>query len=347
MRLIAVLEHFAHHNAQTSPDNMINYIHYDQIVRPAAANYQGGLMRMANGAIQVTAGMVGYKLNSLQAEYAVWKATRHSSNLIHFFNGDTNSKWMPYLKGNNRIITTYHQPPDYFYQFFKKCDHIRRLDTALITSNALRELLSKYLPDDRIVFQPLAVDTEFFRPPEARADNERKVCLMVGNWLRDFETARKVMDDLSGRNDIEFHVISMEANRHHFAGCKNVIFRSGVPIADYMDELHGADLMMLPLKSGTSNLAVLEAMAVGLPVVTTDLPGTRDYVDPSFCALVKRGDSSGFGEAVIALLADDQGRKDMSNRARQRALKFSWPAVAERLMANYRDYGATPKTTGQ
>ena len=89
---------------------------------------------------------------------------------------------------------------------------------------------------------------------------------MVGNWLRDFEAARKVMDDLSGRNDIEFHVISMEANRHHFAGCKNVIFRSRVPIADYMDELHGADLMMLPLKSGTSNLAVLEAMAVGLPV---------------------------------------------------------------------------------
>jgi glycosyltransferase involved in cell wall biosynthesis len=347
MRLIAVLEHFAHHNAQTSPDNMINYIHYDQIVRPAAANYPSRLMYMVNSAIQAAAGMEGYRLNSLQAEYAVWKATRRSSNLIHFFNGDTNSKWMPYLKGNNRVITTFHQPPDYFYHFFKKCDHIRRLDVALITSNALRELLSKYLPDDRIVFQPLAVDTEFFRPSEARADNERKICLMVGNWLRDFETARKVMDDLSGRNDIEFHVISMEGNRRNFAGCKNVVFRSGVPIAEYMHELHGADLMMLPLKSGTSNLAVLEAMAVGLPIVTTDLSGTRDYVDPSFCTLVKRGDSTGFGEAVIALLADDRRRKDMSNRARQRALKFSWPAVAERLMANYRDFGATPETTSQ
>ena len=343
MSLIAVLEHFAHHNAQTSPDNMVNYIRYDDVVRPDEANYHGRLMRVVNGVIQVTSGMVGYKLNSLKAELQVLRSIRGGSNIVHFFNGDTNSKWVPYLKGGNRIVATYHQPPDYFYQFFKKTDHIRRLDAALITSNALRELLSSYLPDERIIFQPLAVDTEYFSPKEVPPTSDKKICLMVGNWLRDFDTARQVVDKLSSRTDIEFHVISLPANQRYFNGCRNVVFRSGVPVDEYMGELHSADLMMLPLKSGTSNLAVLESMAVGLPVVTTDLLGTRDYVDPSFCTLIRRGDAAEFGDALVALLEDDQGRKGMSVKARQRALQFSWPSVAQHLMEIYRRFGAEPE----
>ncbi len=342
MRLIAVLERFSHHNRQTSPDNMVRFIDYDEVVHPDPRDARGLLRHACDAVLHRLVGLGGYTLNAAGIELGLHAAMRRGKerHLVHFFNGDVNCKLLPYIKGGHVVMATYHQPPEHFRRSHRLPGQIRRLDAALITSNTLRGLLADYLPDERIVFQPLAVDTDFFRPPERRDERERKTCLMVGNWLRDFATARRIADRLADRRDIAIRVVSLEANRRHFAGCPNVTFLSGLPVADYMRELHGADLMMLPLLNGTSNLAVLEAMAVGLPIVTTDLEGTRDYVDPSFCRLVGRGDAEGFAEAIVDLLADETARERMSRAARERAMGFSWPAAARRLAGIYRRFGA-------
>jgi len=342
MKLIAVLEGFSHHNAQTSPDNMVYHIRYDHVFRPAREFRGGRLLGRIDSLLRRHAGMTGYNIYSFMSEFQVVRNSLRDASVVHFFNGDINCKWTPYLKGRSRVLTTYHQPPDFFHQFLRKCEHIRKLDAALVTSNALRDLLSRYLPHDHIFFQPLAVDTDFFRPPLAKEPSVHKRCIMVGNWLRDFETARAVVDKLESRTDISFRVISDERNRIYFSGCDNVTFLSGIPVNEYLAELHAADIMMLPLKSGTSNLAVLEAMASGLPIVTNDLPGTRDYVDPSFCTLVRDGNANEFSTAVADLLDDNRKRASMSACGRQRSLKFSWPRVAERLMDIYRKFGADP-----
>lgn len=61
-----------------------------------------------------------------------------------------------------------------------------------------------------------------------------------------------------------------------------------------------ADLLALPLKDCTANNSILEAMACGLSVVTTDIGGIRDYVDDTCALLSARGDAEEMAKNIMA-----------------------------------------------
>jgi glycosyltransferase involved in cell wall biosynthesis len=70
-------------------------------------------------------------------------------------------------------------------------------------------------------------------------------------------------------------------------------------------------------------------------VLTTE-GGIRDYVTPEAGVLCEVGDSQGMAEAVSSLLRDDSRLHEMQAGARQRALRFAWPLVAQRTVDVYR-----------
>ncbi len=345
MKIVAVLEQFPHHNPQTSPDNMVNYINYESVIRHNQGTVRNRLLkelrRISDPLCRRISGMAGYDTNSLLTDIKVLSKNFTEEKLIHFFNGDITCKFTPYLKRNNTVITTYHQPPDFFYQFFKNCEHIKRLDGVLVTSTVQQELFNHYLPEERVFYVPLAVDTKLFIPPPSRVDNNKKICLFVGNWLRDFKNMREIIKNFQLHEDIEFHIITLEQNRHYFHDLKNVAFFSGLSIGDYLKELQMADLFVVPLKSCTSNLAMLEAMSCGLPIITTDVGGIRDYLDESSTVFHRPGDSNGPADSIADLLQDDNQRQKMSDLARKHAANFTWERISTKLKDVYQYFGAT------
>jgi glycosyltransferase involved in cell wall biosynthesis len=65
--------------------------------------------------------------------------------------------------------------------------------------------------------------------------------------------------------------------------------------------------------------SVLEAMAMGLPVVTTDVAGTPELViDGQTGFVIPQGDARGFAHAIITLTADDRLRGQMAQAGRHR-----------------------------
>jgi glycosyltransferase involved in cell wall biosynthesis len=94
--------------------------------------------------------------------------------------------------------------------------------------------------------------------------------------------------------------------------------------SDMRDLYHVADLNVLSsVKEGFSNV-VLEAMAVGLPQVVTDVGGNREAVEDSGCALiVPAADPETFGEAILQVLEDPSRARVMGAAARERIRKFS------------------------
>jgi len=104
-----------------------------------------------------------------------------------------------------------------------------------------------------------------------------------------------------------------------------------------------ADVFGLASYSENFGIAVLEAMACGLPVVVTPEVGLAATVAESGAGLVADGDPETFGRAIASLLADTDLRRRMGAAGRKVALeRFSWASVAERMEDLYERLAAGP-----
>jgi polysaccharide biosynthesis protein PslH len=104
------------------------------------------------------------------------------------------------------------------------------------------------------------------------------------------------------------------------------------PLPDLLDMWAGADVMLAPLRFSTGiQNKVLEAMAAGVPVVTTpsvaDALGVRDREH-----LLTAGDAGALAAAVVADLRDPEAARAMAQRAREHVrTHFSWETIVQRL----------------
>lgn len=98
-----------------------------------------------------------------------------------------------------------------------------------------------------------------------------------------------------------------------------------------------ADIFVLPSHREGLPRTVIEAMAMGLPVVTTDAPGCRDTIEDRVSGLLfPIGDAVALESALETLIADETLRRQMGEAARARAVKlFDVRAVVDRYLALY------------
>ena len=96
-----------------------------------------------------------------------------------------------------------------------------------------------------------------------------------------------------------------------------------------------ADVFILPsLNEGMSN-AMLEAIASGLPVITTDTGGVLELVkDNGF--IVPKKNSEKISEALIKLIEDKDLCLEMGKKSREIAEKLGWDKVAGQYLEIYK-----------
>lgn len=122
-------------------------------------------------------------------------------------------------------------------------------------------------------------------------------------------------------------------------GLQNRVVLTGrVPHADVPAYLDVMDVSVAPYVADSgfyfSPLKVVEALAMGTPVVATRLGQLRMLVQDGVTGLLfNPGDQADFCAKVMGLIGDDDRRRAMSAVARRRALaEFSWLRVAARAM---------------
>ncbi len=90
------------------------------------------------------------------------------------------------------------------------------------------------------------------------------------------------------------------------------------------DVLRGADLFLLPSQSESFGLAALEAMACGVPVITTRTGGLPEVVTDGVTGyLADVGDVAAMTDRAISLLRDKELHRQMRAAAAARALDFA------------------------
>jgi phosphatidylinositol alpha-mannosyltransferase len=99
------------------------------------------------------------------------------------------------------------------------------------------------------------------------------------------------------------------------------------------------DLLLAPSLGGESfGYVLVEAMAAGLPVVASRIPGYDEVVqDGQEGFLVPPGDPRAAADAAAKVLDDPALARTMGQAGRTRAARYDWAVVAEEIEAAYRE----------
>jgi glycosyltransferase involved in cell wall biosynthesis len=218
---------------------------------------------------------------------------------------------------------------------------LRRAVRIAVLNGAVRTFLRQLgAPDERIELVPNGVDTDQFRPPtgaEKRVLRRRLglpeddvLALFVGRFVpkKGYDTVRASAGDgyvlvLAGGPP------PPEAER------PDVIHTGPVPHDEIADLFRACDVFVLPSESEGFPVTVQEAMACGLPVITTDDPAYDVYrLDRDRISLVPPTVPH-VTSALQRLAADEPLRTRMARYSVDLArTRFSWPehiATLERL----------------
>lgn len=104
---------------------------------------------------------------------------------------------------------------------------------------------------------------------------------------------------------------------------------------ELVDCYQSANVFVFASATETQGLVLLEAMAAGLPVVSTAVFGTRDILDDAVGARVVEEDVERFAEAVVEVLTTPDLQRGLSSQAKSHAARWSNGALAKRMLTLY------------
>lgn len=119
-------------------------------------------------------------------------------------------------------------------------------------------------------------------------------------------------------------------------GCVTLI--DELPPAEIRECYHSADIFFSPSIIEGLSLVSIEALACGLPLVVTDVPGNEDIVrDTSAGLIVRSRDPEQMARGLNELVKDAGRRKELSDIAMKKVVDYDWSAVAKRYVRVYRN----------
>jgi glycosyltransferase involved in cell wall biosynthesis len=269
--------------------------------------------------------------------------------VYHFLFAERDYRYLPVLKPDRRhkVIGTFHAAPQEFSEVMKRTEHLKSLDAAIVVARNIEPAIQRIVGKEKLFFVPHGVDTHYFVPSRGGYASSKR-CISVGHHHRDFETLARVASIVKQKDpDVTFVVIDrvfdlyftaeeQEKIRESFNAATNVELKTDLTDQELLAMYQNSDLMVLPMFEATANVALLEAISCGLPLVVSDISGVADYVSSNEAALAPPRDAEQMAEHVLGLLGDHEQRERLSIASRNRALQFDWRIIAEQIRGVYR-----------
>ena len=117
---------------------------------------------------------------------------------------------------------------------------------------------------------------------------------------------------------------------------RNVIFTGNISDHHLAALLSGAAVSLYPSLYEGFGLPVLESMACGAPVITSDR-GSLPEVAGEAALIVDPENTSQITDAIVTVLQDESLRHRLVERGRARAARFTWEKTARETLALYRE----------
>jgi phosphatidylinositol alpha-mannosyltransferase len=275
---------------------------------------------------------------------------RHRPNVVHAHEPLTPSTSMAaVMMAEVPVVATFHAHVERSRLFDLLAPAVRpvwrRLAARVAVSDAAARFITERLGNGVRVI-PNGVDVERFEtavPAEDLPPGRR--ILWVGRLdpQKGFPVAVRAFERLAEElPDLWFVVVGGGRDRSSLAGLplrlrERVVVLGSVD-RDRLPWYHAAaDAFVSPAVGQESfGIVLVEAMAAGLPVVATDIPGYREVVDDGVEGLlVPPGDDGALAAALRRVLGDHELAKALGEAGRARARRYSWDVVGPQIEAVY------------
>jgi len=240
------------------------------------------------------------------------------------------------------------------YKYGKRIFKIlyEKLDGKIVVSQAVREYLSRYFPEDYVVI-PNGIDLERFGPhvePIPKYAEGKPTILFVGRlekrkgfkyllrafpWVKaEFPEARLLVVGAFDKDDKAPYLRYLREHR-----IKGVRFIGYLPDEELPRYYRSCDIFCAPSTGFESfGMVLLEAMASGVAIVASDIAGYRTVLtDEVEGLLVEPENEIALAQAITRLLKEPELRRKMGQKGRARAEGYSWVKVTQQLLDYYRE----------
>ena len=227
------------------------------------------------------------------------------------------------------------------------------LDAVVVPSTAMRERLEQYGVSVPMHVLPTGIPIGGFTEGDGRRFRERHglpagqpCALFVGRVAFEKSIDFLIEALFLARREVPNLVLLITgegpAERALHRQAKALGLGEAVRFLGYLDRQRdlpdcyaAADCFVFASRTETQGLVLLEAMAMGLPVVALAAMGTRDILASGRGCLVPDDDVAGFSAAMVRLLRDPVLHSRLSQEARVYALEWSDDRLATKLANLY------------
>lgn len=215
-------------------------------------------------------------------------------------------------------------------------------DTAFFEEN--------YHLDNLLGHVETGVDTEFFRPGDGPSPDVPEVAFLGSmDWLPNIEAVEFFVDNVLPRIHEELPGCRLRIIGRNPApsilrlAAKNPLIEATGTVDDVRPHLGASQVMVVPLLSGGgTRIKIFEAMALGIPVVSTSIGAEGLGVSHQNEILLADAPED-FAGAVVRLLRDPALREELSRKARLKVRNaHGWPIVVDQFLDRCRKVIAPP-----
>jgi phosphatidyl-myo-inositol alpha-mannosyltransferase len=229
--------------------------------------------------------------------------------------------------------------------------YLDRIQRGIAVSEPARTFFNRYFPEFPLRVIPNGIDVDVFKPglsPIRHLRDENVNILFVGrlekrkglgDLLRGYEFMRErvpqsrliIVGDGPLRGQVESYI------SHH--RLPNVVMAGFVPDSVKPRYYASADIFCAPATGAESfGIVLLEAMASGLPVVATEVPGYMSVLEPGRDSLTVRPKGwAELGATLVVLARDAELRARMGAYGHEKARRYAWDVVAAQVIDVYEE----------
>jgi glycosyltransferase involved in cell wall biosynthesis len=335
MNIVHIATRMRHHSLHSGYDRLSDYIPCEKFSSSWVSKSLGIIPNRLWGLLLRRSKL--YLVQELKREIDLQIGTLfRSESIFHFLYGENDFRRF-HPQGKSKLFVTYHFPPQKYSQYFTKPPNLERVNAIIVVGSNQVDYFARWIPKEKILFIPHGIDTEYYMPadPEIR---DHKI-LFVGTHLRDFDVLKEVIERIEKLSiNLSFTIVTFKEHWKIFQGLKKIELFTDVTEARLLQYYQRHALLFLPLLDGTANNTLLEAAASGLPIITTDVGGVRDYLDDESAIFLRSRKIDTVVSTIMDILNDVRKRMELATKARQKMLSYDWKDIAETMGKVYEVY---------